>query len=219
MTALLTMSGVGKSVRDGRRELQILRDVDLEVRAGMLVVVEGPSGSGKSTLVHLADGWLRPDRGTVTWHEPIRDPRAWSEVGLLPQRLGLITELSVADNIRWPLRLARRRRGSAGYRRAERLEAYLGLEALRDRRCDEVSFGEQQRAALARALVMAPRVLLADEPTGHQDEESADLVVRLIRAHCDQGRGALVATHDPQVIAVADRRIRLRAGADLPVAG
>jgi ABC-type lipoprotein export system ATPase subunit len=161
---LLAMTGIVRHERAGARTLQVLDGVDVEVAAGQFVVVAGPSGSGKSTLVHIAAGWVAPTAGEVTWYPPIDDPGSWAQVGLVPQRLGLLPELSARGNVRWPLRLARRDADD----RASDLESGLGLTALRDRRCGEISLGEQQRVAVARALVLRPHLLVVDEPTGHQ---------------------------------------------------
>lgn len=210
MTTVLEMVQIGRQEQDGRQRIRVLEAVDLQVCRGELVVIEGPSGSGKSTLLHVAAGWVTPHTGRVTWHPPVDDPASWGQVGIVPQRLGLLTELSTTDNISWPGRLQRER--SADGDDVRRLEEHLGLAQVRGRPCDEVSFGEQQRVAIARALVLRPPMLLADEPTGHQDEASTDIVLDLIRQHCDDGGAALVVSHDPATLAMADRLLPLRDG-------
>jgi putative ABC transport system ATP-binding protein len=209
VTVLLDLTGISRSETVGGRALRILERVDVQLSRGELLVLAGPSGSGKSTLVNVATGWVTPTEGSVTWHAPVDDPGAWRQVGIVPQRLGLLPELTAGGNVRWPVRLSRQEDGDE---HASDLEARLGLEQLRARRCDEISFGEQQRVAIARALVLDPHVVIADEPTGHQDDASSAAVLGLLRAHCDRGGSALVATHDPRAFEVADRRQDLRRG-------
>jgi len=207
----------------------VLHDVDLTVEAGEYVALAGRSGSGKSTLCHLVAGLGRPTSGVVLVDgRPAEQIDDWSVVSLLPQRLALIEELSVAENALLPaaLRLraalrARPRTGSAtlpdqassGARavQAELLET-LGLTALGDRLARQTSLGEQQRTALARALVLRPRLTVLDEPTGHQDDDHVTRVlaaIALARAH---GTAVLVATHDERVLESADRVISLHDG-------
>ena len=169
-------------------------DVSFELPPGHVGIVLGRSGSGKSTLLMAVGGWLEPDAGTVSLG---RRP-SWRSVGYLPQRFGLLPELSIASNVRLPVRL-----GGGGDDVADLLDR-LDLAAVARRLPAETSIGQQQRAALARALVQRPAVLLADEPTSHQDAESAELAWQAIldaRAH---GTACLVATHDVAAAARGD---------------
>jgi ABC-type lipoprotein export system ATPase subunit len=186
------------------------------------VVLVGPSGSGKSTLLNVLCGWEQPDRGEVVWPGsgagasrstgPLAD-LPWAELAVVPQSLGLIEELSVRENVALPVRLsAHRGRTDDRPERVEGLLGMFGLRQLADRQPWEISIGEQQRTALARALVLVPRLLLADEPTGHQDEGWGGRVLRSIRLVAERGVSCLVASHNPEAIGIADRVLRIRDG-------
>jgi putative ABC transport system ATP-binding protein len=207
----LTADGLHKSYRRGREEVHALRGVGLELRPGELVALLGRSGSGKTTLLNCLLGWERPDRGTVTV-PGVTDPAdaAWSLLAVVPQRFGLLEELSLADNVALPARLAGAPDPQAT---AVAALAALRLDALAARTPDEVSLGEQQRTAIARALVLRPAFLVADEPTGRLDEDLSVHVLGVLREACAAaGTGALVASHDPLVVAHADRVLRLDDG-------
>ena len=181
----------------------VVDDASLAVRTGELAVLLGRSGSGKSTLLMAAGDWLRPDEGTVHLPGP-----GWHETAHLAQRFGLMPELSVAENVGLPLRL----RGSSHNTRVAEVLAQLGLAELADRLPGETSIGQQQRTALARAIVDRPTALLADEPTSHQDAASAALVWRALDAACADGTACLVATHDEAASTHADRVWRMEDG-------
>jgi putative ABC transport system ATP-binding protein len=209
MSTVLDIHDVTKRYQRGTEVILALDGLGFSVRAGELVALVGPSGSGKTTLLNILLGWEREDAGTVRWGLGSSGEPPWDELGVLPQRLGLLEEVSVRENVALPVRLA----PDAGA--AEDVEALLerlGLAALADRLPGEISLGEQQRTALARALVLRPRVLLADEPTGHQDEGWAAAVLETVRESCRRGMAALVATHDAQVIDAADRSLVLSDG-------
>jgi putative ABC transport system ATP-binding protein len=204
-------------VRDARAEPVIVLDrltkryasatvvdnASLDVRAGELAVLLGRSGSGKSTLLMAAGDWLKPDEGVV------RTPGAhWHETAHLAQRFGLLPELSVAENVGLPLRL----RGAGDDTRVSEVLERLGLAELAARLPGETSIGQQQRTALARAVVDHPAALLADEPTSHQDAGSAALVWRALEAACAEGTACLVATHDEAAALHADRVWRIEDG-------
>jgi ABC-type lipoprotein export system ATPase subunit len=160
-------------------------DASIEVRAGQLAVVVGRSGSGKSTLLMLLGGWSEPDAGTIRGVTS----RAWADCAYVPQRFGLVPELTVAENVELPAR--------GRVNGAEALLARLALDELRDRYPAEISIGQQQRVAVARALVLGPRLLLVDEPTSHQDRASAELVWAALADAASAGTACLVATHEP----------------------
>ncbi len=207
----LSATDVHKTYRRGREQVHALRGVSIEVRPGEVVALLGRSGSGKTTLLNCLLGWETPDVGTVTV-PGAATPRAapWTTVAVVPQRFGLLDELTLADNVALPARLA----GTADPREAAlQTLATLRLDHLADRTPDEVSLGEQQRTALARALVVRPRFLVADEPTGRLDEElSAHVLATLRELQAEAGTGVLVASHDPVVVAAADRVVRLGDG-------
>jgi putative ABC transport system ATP-binding protein len=205
---LLEVRDVTKRYTRGREVVHALTGVGFRLDAGELVALVGPSGSGKTTLLNILLGWERPEAGDVTWGRGGGAP-PWQDLAVLPQRLGLVEEVSVRENVALPVRLAP---AAGSTEDVDALLALLGLAGLAARLPAEVSLGEQQRTALARALVLRPAVLLADEPTGHQDEAWATGVLDAVRQACGRGMGALIATHDPQVIAAADRAIVLSDG-------
>ncbi|HET9671459.1 MAG TPA: ATP-binding cassette domain-containing protein [Actinomycetota bacterium] len=190
-----------------------LVSVDLAVRPGEVVGLVGRSGSGKTTLLNVIAGWERPTSGEVVWSDGI-DPSSptWEEAAVMPQKLGLMEELTVEENVAYPARLAGLLEERADA--IEELIAVLGLGELRSRYPREASVGEQQRTAIARSLSVPSRVLLADEPTAHQDTANADRVFAALRAAADAGTAVVLATHNPEVIrhldhvhAMADGRL------------
>jgi ABC-type multidrug transport system ATPase subunit len=184
----------------------VLHDVSLTLPPARLAVLAGRSGSGKTTLCHLVAGIMPPSAGQVLVSDrPAHSIKDWAEVSLLPQRLALDPELTVAENALLPAGL----RGRAGD--PDLLER-LGLAPIAGRPARETSVGEQQRTALARALVLAPAVAVLDEPTAHQDDEHVQLVLDLLAVAGRAGTLVLVATHDPRVIDIADRTVHLRSG-------
>jgi ABC-type lipoprotein export system ATPase subunit len=195
--------GVGHDV-PGRAG--VLHDVFLQVWPGELVVVAGRSGSGKSTLCHLVAGVGTPTRGTVTvLGRPAHDWADWTRVTLLPQRLALVPELSVEENVTWPYLLAGVRADPSPL-----LEA-LALTHLSQELTLNSSLGEQQRTALARALASRPDLAVLDEPTGHQDDANIERILAALTVR-DPSTAVLVATHDDRLLALADRVITLDGG-------
>lgn len=200
-----TCSGVTRAVLDA---------LDLELPSGTLAVVMGPSGSGKTTLLLTLAGFERPEGGTVRAEvdgHAETDPAKleWPHLAFLPQSLGLVPDLTVRDNVGLPVRLA----GHAvddGV--VEEALDRLGSAQLVDRLPLMCSLGEQQRVALARASVLRPQILLADEPTAHQDARSTQRCLDELRACTDAGGVVLAATHDPDVLAVADVAYELHEG-------
>ena len=187
-----------------------LQALTMEVRARELVVVRGRSGTGKSTLLAMIAGWCPPDRGVVTWGPAFEgcDITAWDQVAVVPQVLALMGELSARENIEVALRGCGVNRAAASERADEVIDA-LFLDELAQRAPGETSLGQRQRTALARAIAVEPKLLLADEPTSHQDAASARRVVDVLRLRAEVGGGLLVTTHDEMVVAAADRVIDL----------
>ncbi|WP_437840401.1 ABC transporter ATP-binding protein [Sorangium sp. So ce1153] len=208
----LSLRGVGKSYSGRRGETNALSPLDMDVRAGEFISMVGPSGCGKSTLLHIVAGLEPPSAGTVDLDgERVRGPGA--ELGLMFQQQTLFPWLSVRENVRFPLTLAHRRsRVGAGDpdRQAAQVEGLLrlvGLWDFRDSYPAELSGGMQQRAALARALVGQPEVLLMDEPFGALDaqtrEEMQELLLHLIQRHRIT---TLFVTHDvDEALLLSDR--------------
>jgi putative ABC transport system ATP-binding protein len=197
----------GRNVVDG---------VSLEVTAGEMVGLVGPSGSGKSTTLLLLAGLEPPDAGVVRVDgedlarlgENGRQALRRDRLALVFQGYGLLSLLTARENVELPFRVARRDLEAA----AAAAGRWLGLLRLADRadqRTDQLSGGERQRVALARALAVEPAVLLVDEPTAELDEASRDRAVGLLKDAADRGAAVVVATHDPEVVELCDRVVRL----------
>ncbi|GLZ36023.1 ABC transporter ATP-binding protein [Lentzea sp. NBRC 105346] len=208
----MTLSAVGlcRTFTHSSGPVDVLRGVDLTISPGELVTLAGPSGSGKSALITLLCGFDQPTSGTVLIDgTPLSGPPSWDRCAVLPQSLGLAGELTLAENVALPLRLSGR---AHEVHLVKALLAELGIDELADRYPAEVSFGQQQRAALARAVIAGPGVVLADEPTAHLDHASAPAVVAVLRRVADAGSAVLVATHHDDVHAAADRTLVLTEG-------
>jgi putative ABC transport system ATP-binding protein len=181
----------------------ILEGFDLEVAGGEIVALVGPSGAGKSSILSVLFGVLDATSGVVH-----RDAgAAWSDLTIVPQELGLAPELTLRENVALPVELSGGDIDVVG-----RLLAALDLVHLADRLPEEVSLGEQQRAAIARALVLRSPIVLVDEPTSHQDERRSDLIMAALRAAAANGAAVLVSTHDDAVIAKVDHVVELPGG-------
>jgi len=210
--------GLVKSFGEGRAARRVLDGADLAVAAGEVVAVLGRSGSGKSTLLHLLGGLDRPEAGTVELGgERVTgaSERALSalrrrRVGFVFQFFHLLPELTGEANVL----LAGRVRGAHpdAERRGRELVDRLGLRPVAASLPHQLSGGEQQRFAIARALVNDPAVLLADEPTGNLDTEAGAQVLGLLRAGADEGRAVVLVTHETAAAGIADRVLRLEDG-------
>jgi lipoprotein-releasing system ATP-binding protein len=217
----LEARGLQKAFVVGGTTLPVLRDLDLSVEAGEMVAIVGASGVGKSTLLNVLGGLDRVDHGAI-WVAgadltalPDADLVAFRnrQVGFVFQFHHLLPEFTALENVEMPMRIARTPLSRARPR-AEELLARVGLSARLTHRPGMLSGGEQQRVAVARALVMQPAVLLADEPTGDLDEQSADVLHALLREmHAACGLTSVIATHNPRLAAACDRVLRLEAGA------
>ena len=216
---LLHAEGVHKSFATATRRVEAVRGVDLEVAAGEWLAVMGPSGCGKSTLLHLLGGLDVPDEGTIVLDGISLGERSQTEravlrrsrVGYVFQFYNLVPDLDAVENVEIAAQLAGVGRREAR-RKATALMDELGLAELHGAAVTELSGGEQQRVALARALVNQPDLLLADEPTGALDTESAREVLRLLREAHDRGQTIVMVTHDHRVAAAADRVLVMQDG-------
>lgn len=206
-TAPLRARGVRRWFQSGDERIVPVDGIDLDVHAGEVVVLTGPSGSGKTTLLQVLAGFHRPDEGDVHWAGTTDVQPGWGVVAVVPQSLGLLAELTAAENVALPL-LTRGDTSDVGAAAHAALTA-LAADHFADRLVGEASLGQQQRVAVARALVGRPRILVADEPTSHQDAEHADLVLAAVRAAAAQGTACVIAGHDPRLAAHADRVIHL----------
>jgi putative ABC transport system ATP-binding protein len=214
---MLTVRHLTKSYRSAQDNVAVLRGVDLAISAGESVALTGESGSGKSTLLHLVAGLDDADGGEIVLGDVtitgLRDAERAAlrrdRLGLVFQQFNLIPSLSVADNLAFQSRIAGRHDAVWQSELIER----LGLGALLKRYPEQLSGGQQQRVAIGRALASKPSLLLADEPTGNLDEDTADEVMRLVRDLVTRsGCGFLMVTHSARLAAMLDRHVHLHAG-------
>jgi len=217
---VLRLARVERRYREGAGSIEILCGTDLAIRPGEMVALVAPSGTGKSTLLHLAGLLERPDAGEVfvggratsAMRDGERTRVRREEIGFVYQAHHLLPEFSAAENVVMPQLIRGLARGEAT-RRANELLTFLGLGGRLAHRPAELSGGEQQRVAIARAVANAPRLLLADEPTGNLDPQTSSHVfatlVSLVRA---SGLAALIATHNLGLAGRMDRRLTLKDG-------
>nr|WP_210262994.1 ABC transporter ATP-binding protein [Bradyrhizobium brasilense] len=206
-----------KSYRSAGEDVAVLRGVDLAVATGESVALSGESGSGKSTLLHLIAGLDAADSGEIALADTVvshlsdagRAELRRNRLGLVFQQFNLIPSLTVADNLVFQSRIAGRHDAAWHDELVER----LGLKQLLKRYPEQLSGGQQQRVAIGRALAPKPLLLLADEPTGNLDEDTADEVLALARDLVTRtGCGFLMVTHSARLAATLDRQVTLHAG-------
>jgi lipoprotein-releasing system ATP-binding protein len=222
----LQLIDVQRHYGEDEKRLDILTGASLTLHAGQAVALVAPSGAGKSTLLHLAGLLERPDSGevivgdqpTAALDEAGRTTLRRTEIGFVYQFHHLLPEFSALENVAMP-QLIRGQSKAVAHSRAQELLAFLGLGQRLEHRPAELSGGEQQRVAIARAVANAPRLLMADEPTGNLDPHTAEHVfstlLTLVRA---SGLAALIATHNLELAARMDRRVTLREGQVVEVA-
>ncbi len=214
---MLSVRKLTKTYRTAGEEIAVLRGVDLELAAGERVALSGESGSGKSTLLHLIAGLDVADGGEIRFNgedvsglsDAGRAALRRDRLGLVFQQFNLIPSLSVEDNLAFQSRIA----GKHDADWQDELIERLGLAALLKRYPEQLSGGQQQRVAIGRALATKPTLLLADEPTGNLDEDTADGVLALARDLVARtGCGFLMVTHSARLAATLDRQVTLHAG-------
>ncbi|MFQ3456220.1 MULTISPECIES: ABC transporter ATP-binding protein [Bradyrhizobium] len=214
---MLRVTGLTKSYRSAGEDVAVLRGVDLAVATGESVALSGESGSGKSTLLHLIAGLDAADSGEIALADIVvshlndagRAELRRDRLGLVFQQFNLIPSLTVADNLVFQSRIAGRHDAAWHDELVER----LGLKSLLRRYPEQLSGGQQQRVAIGRALAPKPLLLLADEPTGNLDEDTADEVLALARDLVTRtGCGFLMVTHSARLAATLDRQVTLHAG-------
>ena len=211
---------LNKFYQVGTQRIHVLRDLSLTVEKGEMLAIVGASGVGKSTLLHALGGLDRVDGGSIRLQD--RELASMSDaalvefrnrnVGFVFQFHHLLPEFDALENVEMPMRIAREPLSAAG-ERATTLLGRVGLAERLNHRPGMLSGGEQQRVAVARALVMKPALLLADEPTGDLDETTADSLHALLREmHAEYGLTSIIATHNPRLAAACDRMLRLELG-------
>ena len=214
---LLCARALTKTYKLGKRSLEVLRGVDLDVAHGEFIALRGASGAGKSTLLHLIGGLDLPNAGEILFDG--QNLVAFSErkltefrnrrVGFIFQAYHLLPELTALENVCLPARMARISSAQVAVRGAELL-ARAGLKDRMDHKPSELSGGEQQRVAIARALINEPELILADEPTGNLDSKTGGEIIELLKSLLVEKKTTLViATHDDKVAANAERVIQL----------
>jgi ABC-type lipoprotein export system ATPase subunit len=216
---LLQLEQISKTYTGKAGQVHALNDVSLNLDAGEFVAVQGPSGCGKTTLLLTAGGLLRPDAGKVLIdgenpYELDPDARArfrGRSIGFVFQQFHLVPYLDVLDNVLAPT-LALGDSQDDVHQRAWQLIEHLGLTDREHHVPSELSSGERQRAALARALLNKPRLLLADEPTGNLDHQNAEAVLGYLKEFAESGGAVLLVTHDDRAVPFAQRVIHLRDG-------
>lgn len=217
---MLLLQHLYRSFREGPREHRVLHGASAEIENGSTVAIVGRSGSGKSTLLNLISGIDSLDSGRIvidgrevsSLGEPQRTLFRRAHVGFVYQFFNLIATLDVEENVRLVLEL-NGVRGREAQQRTRAMLAHVGLDDRAHGAVDALSGGEQQRLAIARALVHAPEVVLADEPTGNLDEQSAREIVPLIRSlSAERGATLLIVTHDPAIARSAERLLELKDG-------
>jgi lipoprotein-releasing system ATP-binding protein len=219
-TPAIYLNGIERRYKQGDATLEILTGVDLAVWSGQSVALIAPSGAGKSTLLHVAGLLEHQDAGEVfindaptsTLNDAGRTRLRRTDIGFIYQAHHLLMEFTALENVMLPQMVKGLRKSDAD-RRARELLGYLGLKERVEHRPAELSGGEQQRVAIARAVANAPRVLLADEPTGNLDPKTAERVfsalTQLVRA---SGLAAIIATHNMELAQRMDRRVTLQDG-------
>ena len=220
MQTILELKNIYRTYRQGSSVLEVFADANLSLNSGEVVALVGPSGSGKSSLLHIAGLLEAPDKGQIfimgkdysSANDAAKTGARRDLVGFIYQFHHLLPELNALENVSMPQMIAGVNKTKANERSAYLLES-LGLAQRISHRPAELSGGEQQRVAIARSLANKPKLLLADEPTGNLDPETADLVYgELLMLVRSEGIAALIATHNPELAARMDSTVLMQGG-------
>jgi putative ABC transport system ATP-binding protein len=215
----ISVESLCKAYLMGETEIEVLKDVNLTVAAGEFVVICGPSGSGKTTLLNIISGIDKPTSGKIiVFGENLADKDEdflaefrCNDVGFVFQTYNLVSTLTVAENVAFPMEWQLKPAEEVEARVAELL-GIVGLQHRANHFPAQLSGGEQQRVAFARALANDPRLLLADEPTGNLDAENGQKIVQILRMLKAEGKTVIVSTHDAQIMQFADQKLLLEDG-------
>ena len=205
----LRVKNLTKRYRRGSEIVTAVNGASFELWPGTMTALVGPSGSGKTTLLNMVIAAEDPDEGVI---EGVSSSGGWNALTIVPQSLGLLNELTMLENIELPLRF-----GANALQSGIELMETLGIDGLADRFPEETSLGEQQRTAVARAAITTPSILVADEPTGHQDEANMHRVMDTLATCATTGSAVLLATHDQRVIDRCNVVLSLSDGVLFPV--
>jgi len=217
--AMVYAEALGKVYQIGKAKLEVLKDITFSIPKAKFAVVSGPSGSGKTTLLNIIAGIDRPTSGKIfVQGEELTDKNEnflsdfrCSNVGFVFQSYNLVSTLTVAENVAFPMEWSQKPIEEVEKRIPELLET-VGLQDRANHFPSQLSGGEQQRVAFARALANDPPLLLADEPTGNLDEKNAQKIVQVLQLLKEKGKTVIVSTHDLQIKQLADKVLNLEAG-------
>jgi putative ABC transport system ATP-binding protein len=216
---MIHAQALGKTYQIGNDKLEVLKDITFSIPKGKFIVVSGPSGSGKTTLLNIIGGIDKPTTGkifvsdqdlTVQNEDSLSDFRC-NNVGFVFQSYNLVSTLTVAENVAFPMEWTGKSEDEIEKRITELLET-VGLQNRANHFPAQLSGGEQQRVAFARALANDPQLILADEPTGNLDDKNAQKIVQVLRLLKEKGKTVIVSTHDVQIKQLADQVLCLEDG-------
>ena len=216
---VVSASSLGKTYKSTSSEVEVLRDIELEVKKGQFVVISGPSGSGKTTLLNIIGGLDKPTKGKIiVFNEDlgVKDEDFLAafrcgNIGFVFQSYNLVSTLTVAENVAFPMEWARRKEDQV----RERVGELLSLVSMQHRAEHfpfQLSGGEQQRVAFARALANDPPLLLVDEPTGNLDVKTSARIIEMLATMKEDVKTIIVATHDERVSELAHQKLNLEEG-------
>ncbi|MDR6226669.1 ABC transporter ATP-binding protein [Desmospora profundinema] len=216
---MIQVKELKKSYPVGKKKLEVLKGVDLEIEKGDMIAIMGRSGSGKSTLLNILAGLDLADSGTYRYEQDqisdlnldeLADFRR-KKIGFILQNYALIDSKNVFENVALPLRYSKESDDEIK-EKVKKILSSLDIEELKEQAVDQLSGGQAQRVAIARALIQSPELILADEPTGSLDEETEKEILALFKDLNQQGKTIILVTHNPQVAEICDQTVYIRDG-------